>query len=149
MPSLMRTVCFTHELLVTDSVAAKVPVEVWTEIGELITSPADLVTRASISPQAMTAAANFVRHPWVKEFRLVDVISSGTVLPIPATENLKPSQIWSYFYEFGCAKFTAVKGRRRVNVESRFWQDANYIRRPSKDIIRGSNLFERPGCHTG
>jgi hypothetical protein len=106
------------DLLATDSVAAKVPVEVWTEIGEFITSPADLVTLASISPRAMSAAASLVRCPWVKEFRLVDVIASGPVQPIPeTTENTDAEDIQRYFYKLGRAKFTAVRGGRRVNIK--------------------------------
>jgi len=43
----------THkELLVPKSVAAKVPVELWANVGQFITSPIDLVKLASISPQA-------------------------------------------------------------------------------------------------
>ncbi|KAI0274486.1 hypothetical protein BGY98DRAFT_993519, partial [Russula aff. rugulosa BPL654] len=84
---------FTHEeLLTTDSVAAKVPVEVWTRIGGFITSPADLVTLGSVSPQAMSAAVDLTRYPWVWEFRLVDVISSGPVEPIPETTEYTDRQ---------------------------------------------------------
>jgi hypothetical protein len=82
---------FTHkESLVTAPVAAKVPVEVWTRIasGGSITSPADLVTLASIPARAMSAAADLTRFPLVEEFRLVDVVASGPVLPIPeSTES--------------------------------------------------------------
>ena len=45
--------CTTHkELSVTRSVTAKVPVEVWLQVGHFVTSPIDLVPLASISPQA-------------------------------------------------------------------------------------------------
>jgi hypothetical protein len=109
---------FIHErLLVTDSVAAKVPVEVWTRIGGFLTSPADLATLASVSPQAMSAAVDLTRYPWVKEFHLVDVISSDPVPPIPeTTENTKADNIRCYFYRLGRAKFTAVRGGRRIKV---------------------------------
>jgi hypothetical protein len=107
-----------QELSITGSVAAKVSVEVWARIGGFITSIADLVALASISPQAMSAAANLVRYPWVKEFRLVDVISSGPVPPIPeTTESTDSEDIQHYFYELGRAKFTAVRDGRRINVE--------------------------------
>ena len=109
----------THEgLLTTDSVVAKVPVEVWTRIGGFITSPADLVTLASVSPQAMSAAVDLTRYPWVKEFRLVDVISSGPVEPIPeTTKNTDAEDFRCYFYKLGRAIFTAVRGGRRIKVE--------------------------------
>jgi hypothetical protein len=109
---------FTHEgLLTTDSVAAKVPVEVWTRIGGFITSPADLVTLGSVSPQAMSAAVDLTRYPWVWEFRLVDVISSGPVEPIPeTTEYTDVKDIRRYFYKLGRAIFTAVRGGRRIKV---------------------------------
>jgi len=108
----------THqELLVTDSVAAKVPVEVWTRIGGFITSPADLVTLASISARAMSAAGDLARFPLVEDFRLVDVVASCPVLPIPETDIEDSDSIQAYFYELGCAKFTAVRGGRRINVE--------------------------------
>ena len=50
----------THEeSMVTGSMAAKFPVEVWTtRIGDFFTSPDDLISLASISPQAMSAAAD-------------------------------------------------------------------------------------------
>jgi hypothetical protein len=109
----------THkEVLTTGSVAAKVPVEVWTRIGDFITSPADLVTLASISPRAMSAAADLTRLPLVDEFRLVDAVASGPVLPIPeTTESTDKEDIRRYFYKLGCAKFKAIKGGRRINVK--------------------------------
>jgi hypothetical protein len=104
---------FTHqESLVTDPVAAKVPAEVWIRIGGFITSQADLVTLASISAQAMSAAADLTRFP------LVDVIASGQVPPIPeTTESTDEEDIRRYFKVLGRAKFTAVRGGRRINVE--------------------------------
>jgi hypothetical protein len=109
---------FTHkELLATSPVVAKVPVEVWTRIGGFITSPADLVTLASISAQAMSAAADLTRFPLVEEFRLVDFVANGPVLPIPETTESTDEDIRHYFYELGCAKFTAVRGGCRINVE--------------------------------
>jgi hypothetical protein len=95
---------------------AKVPVEVWTRIGDFITSPADLVNLASISPQAFSAAADLARCPWVLKFRLVDVV--GSIPPIPeTTESTNDRDIRRYFYEMGRAKFTAVRGGHHVNVE--------------------------------
>ena len=124
---------FTHkELLVTGSVAAKVPVEVWARIGGFITSPADLVTLASISARAMSAAGDLARFPLVKELRLVDVVASCPVLSIPETKEITDDEtaesaddesaddedILRYFYELGCAKFTAVRsGRRNISFE--------------------------------
>ena len=109
---------FTHKGLVTGPVAAKVPAEVWIRIGGFITSPADLVTLASISARAMSAAADLTRFPLVDEFRLVDVISSGPVQPIPeTTESIDEEDIRHYFYDLGCAKFTAVRSGRRINVK--------------------------------
>jgi len=96
--------------------AAKVPVEVWTRIGDFFTSPCDLISLASISPQAMSAAADLARYPWVLDFRLVDVV--GSVPPIPeTTESTENQDIRCYFYEMGRAKFTAVSGGRRGNVQ--------------------------------
>jgi len=63
----------THEesmVTGTGSMAAKVPVEVWTRIGDFFTSPDDLISLASISPQAMSAAADLARYPWVLDFRV-------------------------------------------------------------------------------
>ena len=107
----------THEgLLVAGSITAKVPIEVWTRIGDFLTSPADLVNLASISPRSLSAAANLARWPLVLEFRLVDVI--GSVPPIPeTTESTEDEDIMNYFYEMGRSKFTAVRGGHRVNVE--------------------------------
>ena len=107
----------THEdLSAASSITAKVPVEVWTRIGDFFTSPADLVNLASISPQALSAAADLVRCPWVPEFRLVDVV--GSAPPIPeTTESTEDADIRYYFSEMGRANFTAVRGGRRVNVE--------------------------------
>jgi hypothetical protein len=64
------------ELSITGSLVAKVPVEVWTNVGHFITSPRDLVNLASISPRAMSAAADLARYPWVMKFRLADVVDS-------------------------------------------------------------------------
>jgi hypothetical protein len=107
----------THEeLSVASSMTAKVPVEMWTRIGDFITSPADLVNLASVSPQAVSAAADLARCPWILGFRLVDVV--GSVPPIPeTTENTKDHDVRDYFYEMGRAKFTAVRGGHHVNVE--------------------------------
>ena len=103
---------FTHkELLVTGPVAAKVPAEVWIRTGGFITSPADLVTLAYISAQAMPATADLTRFPLVEEFCLVNVMNSGPVPPISGTmmpvDSTDEENIRRYFYELGCAKFTA------------------------------------------
>jgi hypothetical protein len=104
---------FTYkESLVTDPVAAKFPAEVWIRIGGFITSPADLVTLASISAQAVSAAADLTCFP------LVDVVANGPVPPIPeSTESTDEEVIRHYFRELGRAKFTAIRGGRRINVE--------------------------------
>ena len=76
----------------------KVPVEVWTRIGDLITSPADLINLASISPQALSAAADLARCLWVMEICLVDVV--GSVPPIQGTtESTRHHDIQKYFYD--------------------------------------------------
>ena len=110
---------FTHnELLVTGSVVTKIPVEVWSRIGSFITSPADLVTLASISARAMSAAADLARFPLVDELRLVNVIFSGPVKPIPeTTESTDRDHIQFYYRKLGRAKFTALRDGGRVNVE--------------------------------
>jgi hypothetical protein len=112
--------CITPELVVTRSMAAKVPVEVWMNVGHFITSPIDLVNLASISPQAMSAAADLARSPLVMGFRLVDVV--GSISPIPETRESiydEEEDVRLYYYQLGCSKFTAVKGAsgRHVTVE--------------------------------
>jgi len=108
---------FTHKELVTGHVAAKVPVEVWIRIGGFTTSPADLVTLASISAQAMSAAADLARYPLVEEYRLVDVVASGPPIP-ETTESTTDGVIRRYFSRFGRAiVFSAVRDGRRINVK--------------------------------
>ena len=77
----------------------------------------------------MLAAADLVHFPLVEDFRLVDVVASGSVLPIPETtestyyddnetmERANDEDIRQYYYELGCAKFTAVRGGRHINVQ--------------------------------
>lgn len=78
---------------------SKVPVKVWTRIGDFITSPADLVNLASLSPQGLSAAADLARCPWALEFRLVDVV--GSVPPIPeTTEGTRDHDIRYYFMKW-------------------------------------------------
>jgi hypothetical protein len=114
--NLPRITHVCGEMLVTGSITAKVPVEVWTRIGDFLTTPGDLVNLASISPQASSAAADLARFPWVPEFRLVDVV--GSVPPIPeTTESTRDCDIQNYFYEMGRAKFIAVRGGHYINVE--------------------------------
>ena len=98
------------------SVASRVPVEVWRNIGNLFTSPIDLVNLAYISPQSLSAAADLARYPWVLEYRLVDAV--GSISPIPeTTEDTDEGEISDYYFQLGYAKFTAIKGGRRVTVE--------------------------------
>jgi hypothetical protein len=98
----------THrESLDIRTVAERVPVEVWANIGDFLTSPKDLVSLASISRQAMSAAADLARYPWVLEYRLVDIFGSSS--PIPETT--------ASYLTLGQAKFTAVKGGREINVQ--------------------------------
>jgi hypothetical protein len=107
----------THnELSGTRSLAAKVPVEVWTNIGRFITLPTDLVNLASISPRAMSAAADLARYPWVLEFRLVDVVGSASPVP-ETTESTEEEDIQNRYYHLGRAKLIAVKGGRPINLE--------------------------------
>jgi hypothetical protein len=97
-------------------VASKFPVEIWRIVGEFFTSAIDLVNLAYISPQALSAAADLARYPWVLEYRLVDV--AGSIPPIPeTTEQTNVHEICEYYIQLGRAKFTAVKGGRRVTVE--------------------------------
>jgi hypothetical protein len=107
------------------SVAEKVPVEVWTRIGDFLTSISDLVKLAPISPQALSAAADLCRYPWVEapgypididEFRLEDVV--GSAPPIQeTTRNTKRRVIRKHYHQLGRAKFTAVIDGRRVTVD--------------------------------
>ena len=60
----------------------------------------------------MSAAGGLARYLSVLKFRLLDVV--GSVPPIPDT---KDKDIERYFYELGRAKFTAVEGGRRIDVE--------------------------------
>jgi hypothetical protein len=106
--------CLTHGR--SRSVASKVPVEVWTNVGNFITSPIDLVNLAHISPQALSAAADLARYPWVLDYRLVDAF--GSISPLPeTTEDI--NEIEQYHLQLGRAKFTAVKDGRHVTVELR------------------------------
>ena len=140
----------THkELLVTGSVAAKVPVEVWSRVGEFITSPDDLVTLASISQRATAAATDIARYPWVEKFRLVDVVSRGPVLPIPDTTDSSDvsgpdDNVLRYLYELGRTKFTAVRGGRRVNVELGQNNDKTFAGR--RKISFGVENYHFGGC---
>ena len=107
----------THEeSLVSSSTTAKVPIEVWIRIGDFLTSQADLVSLGTISPQALSAAADLARFPWVREFRLVDVVQVGSVPPVPGNGY---DDTRYYFCFLGRATFTAVRlgGGHHVNVE--------------------------------
>jgi hypothetical protein len=115
-------------------------------IGGFITSPADLVTLASISARAMSAAADLTRFPLVEEFRLVEVIAGGPVLPIPeTTESTDEEDIRHYFRELGRAKFTAVRGGHRIDVElcqkfsRRSFEVQTYLSGPV--VIRNNELY--------
>ena len=134
---------FTHEKLVSGPVAAKVPAGVWIRIGDFITSPADLVTLASISAQAMSAAADLTRFPLVEEFRLVDVLAGGPVPPIPkTTDDTTNGAIKRYFTRLGCAKFSAIRGGRRIIIVlgvDRYLYVS--VEDDSYDIIKGGTLY--------
>ncbi|KAN0114026.1 hypothetical protein V8E52_007175 [Russula decolorans] len=123
--SLSRRHTFTTDrkfFFTRGSAAEKVPVEVWTRIGEFFSSSSDLVNLASISPEALSAAANLTRYPWVevpgyplKEIRLVDVVGSAS--PIQETTGKTDHEvIQQYYHQLGRAKFTAVVHGRRVTV---------------------------------
>jgi hypothetical protein len=99
---------------ITRSVAAKVPVEVWTNVGRFIARPEDLASLASISPLAMSAAADLARYPWVMGVRLVDAV--GSVSLIPETEETADEEYKLYHCKLGCANFIAVDGGRRINL---------------------------------
>ena len=100
----------------SESVASRVPVEIWRIVGDFITEPIDLVNLAYISPQALSAAADLARCPWVLKYRLVDTV--GSISPIPeTTEDTNEEEIRRYYFQLGRAKFTAIKGGRRVTVE--------------------------------
>jgi hypothetical protein len=122
--SRIRQPTFTTDwkfFVLRGSAAEKVPVEVWTRIGDFLTSPSDLVNLASISPEALSAAADLTRYPWVeaplgrKQYRLVDVV--GSAPPIQETiGKTKRNEILQYYRQLGRAKFTAVVHGRRVAV---------------------------------
>ena len=117
--------CLAHRR--SGSVASKIPVEVWTNVGDYITSPIDLVKLAYISPQALSAAANLARYPCVLDYRLVDVQAVGSIPPPSDSssettedtdeEEIEEDDIKHYYLQLGRAKFTAVKDGRRVTVE--------------------------------
>jgi len=107
------------------SAAEKVPVEVWTRIADFLTSPSDLVSLASISPQALSTAAALTRYPWVEvrvcnwrmeEFRLVDVVGSASPIP-ETTKETEDDVIGQYYRQLGRAKFTAIVDGQRVTVD--------------------------------
>jgi hypothetical protein len=51
---------------------------------------------------------DLARHPWVRDFRLLDVV--GLIPPIPETaEKTSEVVIRHYYRQLGRAKFTAVK----------------------------------------
>ena len=97
-------------LLATGSVTTRVPVEVWIDVGQYITSPKDLVTLASISPQARTVAADLARYPCVEGFRLMDIV--GPIPPISVRGKVR-----RFYTQLGCAQFKAVKDGHHMNVQ--------------------------------
>jgi hypothetical protein len=112
-------------LVMRGSAAEKVPVEVWTRIGDFLTSRSELVNLASISPKALSAAADLTRYPWVeipgtgyplKEYRLMDVVGSASPIQ-ETTRKPKDEVIQEYYLQLGCAKFTAVVHGRHVTVD--------------------------------
>jgi hypothetical protein len=100
--------------LATRSVVAEVPVEVWTNVGQFITGPYDLVGLASISPLAMSAAADLARYPWVLRLRLVDAV--GSISIIPETKETADEDYQRYCCKLDGAIFTAVDGGRYKNL---------------------------------
>jgi hypothetical protein len=81
------------------------------DVGHFITSPRDLVNLASISPRAMSAAADLARYPCVLTrltFRLVDVVGSSPLIP-ETTEITDEESSWDYYHQLGRAKFAAVE----------------------------------------
>jgi hypothetical protein len=138
----------THsESLFASSVAAKLPVELWMRIGTFITAPIGLLSLSCISPQAMSVAADLAHYPLVMDFRLVDVIDC----PPPIVWNRKEyshEDYKDYFERLGCAKFTAVKNGRRVNVElgqeiSGWASDRRPMVFGIQTYLSGSNLMNR------
>jgi hypothetical protein len=104
----------THkESLAARSVITEVPVEVWMNVGQSFSSPIDLVGLASISPQAMSAAADLARYPWVMSLRFVDFV--GSISLIPETTESEHSK--HYHCRLDSAKFIAVQDGCRINVE--------------------------------
>ena len=112
-------------LVMRGSAVEKVPVEVWTRIGEFFSSSSDLVNLAHISPEALSAAADLTRYPWVdvpgcqlrniRDIRLVDVV--GSAPPIQETTGQTSRKvIRQYYHQLGHAKFTAVVHGRHVTV---------------------------------
>ena len=92
----------------------------------------------------MSAAVDLTRYPWVEKFRLVDVISSGPVEPIPeTTEYTDVNDIRRYFYKLGCAKFTAVRGGRRIKVVFGQGYIEGYTDR-QKISLKFQTYFSRP-----
>ena len=111
--------------VIPGSVAEKVPVEVWRRIGDFLTSSSDLINLAFVSPQALSAAADLARYPWVEaryyptwidEFRLVDVVA--TAPPVEeTTSKTRRRVIRKYYHQLGRAKFTAVIDGQLVTID--------------------------------
>ena len=135
----------THkELLITRSVAAKVPVEVWTNVGQFLTSPIDLVKLASISPRAMLAAADLARYPCVLTFRLLDVVGSSPLIP-EIMEITDEESARKCYNQLARAKFAAVQGGRYVNVEFCHTFFPGCLRPYKLDVyLRGSDCLNYP-----
>ena len=79
----------------------------WTSIGDFLTSPADLVNLASISPQRQAWPAapwswcSVLRfHPFQRPLKVLEIAISG-----------------KYFYEVGHGKSMVVRGGHQINVE--------------------------------
>jgi hypothetical protein len=109
-------------------------------IGYFILLPFGLVNLASISPQAMSAAANLACYPWVKGYILVDVV--GPILPIPATTKYtRQDEIRDNHYQLGCATFTALNGGNHMNMlgfqpgNTSPWRDALCPNGASMEIV--------------
>ena len=113
----IRVPRFTHkELFVTGPVAAKVPVEVWSRIGESITSPADLVTLASIS-----------RGQW--QLRLASSATPGSRRSVWST--LLPGAQFNPFPSLRRVIFTTLT--KRFGITFANWAAQNS--QPSKVVV--------------
>ncbi|KAI0263327.1 hypothetical protein BGY98DRAFT_1182102 [Russula aff. rugulosa BPL654] len=107
---------FTHEdVLVTDSVAAKVPVEVWTRIGDFITSPADLVTLPVSHHRQVVQFYPFRRPRRILRRRISDFIFWNWAEQFIAVRDGRRTKV-ELGQDFDDAKIFA--GRRKIPFEA-------------------------------